>query len=172
VESRVIGRARHALAAAETYLQSRGVTVVNLGENEGEACDLAQAHAQRIRAQLGSTARPFALLSGGETTVTVRNPSGRGGRNTEYLLALGLATKDIEDMWALACDTDGIDGTEDNAGARWQPDSLMRSQDLGLDAHRALANNDAYSYFEALDDLVITGPTLTNVNDFRLVLAA
>jgi glycerate 2-kinase len=170
VENRVIGNARASLDAAATYLEKQGISVINLGENEGESRDLAQAHAKLIRDQLERMPRPFALLSGGETTVTVRNPGGRGGRNTEYLLALGLALKGMENVWALACDTDGIDGTEGNAGALWQPDSLARSQGLGLDAHGALASNNAYAFFQALDDLVITGPTRTNVNDFRLVL--
>ncbi|HYP68560.1 MAG TPA: glycerate kinase [Thiobacillaceae bacterium] len=170
VENRVIGSARQLLSAAEAYLHERGITVVNLGENVGESRELAQAHARLIRDRLQSMPRPFALLSGGETTVIVRNPAGRGGRNTEYLLALGLALKGIASVWGLACDTDGIDGTEENAGARWQPDSLARSQGLGLDAQNALAGNNAYAFFQALDDLVITGPTRTNVNDFRLVL--
>jgi hydroxypyruvate reductase len=170
VESRVIGGARQALAAAETYLQSRGISVINLGEIEADSRELARAHAQLLRDQLGNMPRPLALLSGGETTVTVRNPSGRGGRNTEYLLALGLALGDLGNVWALACDTDGIDGTEDNAGALWQPDSLERSRALRLDARDALANNNAYRFFEALDGLIITGPTRTNINDFRLVL--
>jgi glycerate 2-kinase len=172
VENRVIGNARQSLAAAEAHLQSRGINVINLGEIEGESRELAQAHAGQIRNQLGSMVRPFALLSGGETTVTVRDPSGRGGRNTEYLLALGLALKDLEHVWGLACDTDGIDGTEDNAGALWQPDSLARSRDMQLNAQTDLDHNNAYSFFRALGDLIITGPTLTNVNDFRLVLAA
>jgi glycerate 2-kinase len=172
VENRVIGGARQALAAAEANLQSRGISVINLGEIEGESRERAQTHAQLIRDQSGNIPRPLALLSGGETTVTVRNPSGRGGRNTEYLLALGLALKDLEHVWGLACDTDGIDGTEDNAGALWQPDSLARSRDMQLNAQTDLDHNNAYSFFRALGDLIITGPTLTNVNDFRLVLAA
>jgi len=172
VENRVIGNARQSLAAAEAHLRSRGINVINLGENEGESRELAQAHAGQTRNHLGRMVRPFALLSGGETTVTVRDPSGRGGRNTEYLLALGLALKDLEKVWALACDTDGIDGTEDNAGALWQPDSLARSKGMQLNAQGDLDHNNAYSFFQALGDLIITGPTLTNVSDFRLVLAA
>lgn len=170
VKNCVIGSARQSLAAAESCLQSRGITVINLGENEGESRELALAHAKLIREYLRTIPRPFALLSGGETTVTVRNPSGRGGRNTEYLLTLGLALGNLENVWALACDTDGIDGTEDNAGALWQPDSLERSLGLRLDGRGALVINDAYRFFQALDDLIITGPTRTNVNDFRLAL--
>jgi hydroxypyruvate reductase len=172
VENQIIGNARLALDAAAAYLQGRGIGLINLGENEGESCELAHGHARVIRDRLESMPRPFALLSGGETTVTVRNPNGRGGRNTEYLLALGLALSGTENVWALACDTDGIDGTEDNAGALWQPDSLVRSEGLGLDAQGALTSNNAYAFFQALDDLVMTGPTRTNVNDFRLVLVA
>ena len=170
VENLVIGNARQMLAAAEAYLQHRGIGVINVGEIEGESREIAGAHAKLIRDLLEDMPRPFALLSGGETTVKVRNPSGRGGRNTEYLLALGLALMDLQNLWGLACDTDGTDGTEDNAGALWQPDSLARSQGLQLDAQCALTNNNAYEFFQALDDLIITGPTRTNVNDFRLAL--
>jgi hydroxypyruvate reductase len=109
------------------------------------------------------------LLSGGETTVTVTG-TGRGGRNVEFLLALAVALNGIEGISALACDTDGIDGTEDNAGAIAYPDSLARATARGISAQAALVNNDAYGFFAALDDLVMTGPTLTNVNDFRAVL--
>jgi hydroxypyruvate reductase len=109
------------------------------------------------------------ILSGGETTVTVRG-SGRGGRNTEYLLSLALALDGHPRVHALACDTDGIDGTEDNAGAAIGPDTLARAAAAGLDSAAMLAANDAYSLFERLGDLVVTGPTRTNVNDFRAVL--
>ena len=159
------------LAAAEAHLQHQGIGVINVGEIEGESREIAGAHAKLIRDLLEDMPRPFALLSGGETTVKVRNPSGRGGRNTEYLLALGLGLMDLQNLWGLACDTDGTDGTEDNAGALWQPNSLARSQVLQLDAQCALTNNNAYEFFQALDDLIITGPTRTNVNDFRLALA-
>jgi len=109
------------------------------------------------------------LLSGGETTVTVTG-TGRGGRNVEFLLALGVALNGIDGISALACDTDGIDGTEDNAGAIVYPDSLERAAACGISAQAALVDNDAYGFFAALGDLVMTGPTLTNVNDFRAVL--
>lgn len=172
VENRIIGSARAALHAAQTRLEQQGVRVINLGEIEGESRSVAQAHAELLRAQLNNGRPPIALISGGETTVTVRNANGRGGRNTEYLLTLGLALKDIENVWAIACDTDGIDGTEDNAGAVWTPDTLTRAWAVGLDAEARLEANDAYGFFSALGDLVVTGPTRTNVNDFRLVLAA
>ncbi len=113
--------------------------------------------------------KPCLLLSGGETTVTVRG-NGRGGRNAEFLLALGLALDGYPDIHAIACDTDGIDGTEDNAGALLAPDSLDRALARGIDARAQLADNDGYGFFSALDDLVVTGPTRTNVNDFRAIL--
>jgi hydroxypyruvate reductase len=116
------------------------------------------------------SSKPLALLSGGETTVTVRNPTGHGGRNSEYLLALGLAMKDVENFWAIACDTDGIDGTEDNAGAIWTPDTFAQSIESGLNAEEMLQANNAQEFFRSLDKLVTTGPTRTNVNDFRLAL--
>jgi len=146
--------------------------VLNLGEIEGESSRVARLHAELIADRLKTMQRPFALLSGGETTVTVKNTNGRGGRNTEYLLALGLALDEAARAWAIACDTDGIDGTEDNAGAIWTPDSLRRARSAGLDAAAMLDANDAYGFFGALHDLVVTGPTRTNVNDFRLVLLA
>lgn len=169
-ENRIIGSARSVLAAAQAWLEHQGVEVINLGEIEGESSSVAQAHVGLIRTKLESARRPFALLSGGETTVTVRNENGRGGRNTEYLLALGLALKDAAGAWAIACDTDGIDGTEDNAGAVWTPDTLARAEAAGLDAAAMLDANDAYGFFSALGNLVVTGPTRTNVNDFRLVI--
>lgn len=170
VENRVIGSARTSLSAAQAWLERQGMQVINLGEIEGEAREVASTQADLIRRQLSNLSRPFALLSGGETTVTVRNANGRGGRNAEYLLALGLALKDAKDIWALACDSDGIDGTEDNAGALWTPDTLARAKAAGLDAAARLEANDAYGFFSRLGDLVVTGPTRTNVNDFRLVL--
>ena len=109
------------------------------------------------------------LLSGGETTVTVRG-KGRGGRNAEFLLALTVALNGHPNIYALAGDTDGVDGTEDNAGALVSPDTLARAAKRGLDAKSYLADNDGYSFFSALGDLVVTGPTLTNVNDFRAIL--
>ena len=112
---------------------------------------------------------PCVLLSGGETTVTVRG-NGRGGRNAEFLLALALALDSTPNIHALACDTDGIDGPEDNAGCLLTPDTLSRARALGLDAKAHLANNDGYGFFSRLNDLVVTRPTRTNVNDFRAIL--
>jgi hydroxypyruvate reductase len=112
---------------------------------------------------------PCVLLSGGETTVTVKG-KGRGGRNAEFLLALAVQLAGDEDIYALAADTDGIDGSEDNAGAIVTPDTLERAANLGLNPKASLADNDGYGFFDKLQDLVKTGPTLTNVNDFRAIL--
>jgi hydroxypyruvate reductase len=109
------------------------------------------------------------LISGGETTVTVRG-GGRGGRNAEFLLALAVALNGEAGIHAVAGDTDGIDGTEDNAGALLDPTSIVRAAARGIDARRALADNDGYGFFTALGDLIVTGPTRTNVNDFRAIL--
>lgn len=168
----IIGSARDALNAARNRLESSGMTVIDLGEIEGEARILAHAHADLIRSRLVDTSRPFALLSGGEAIVTLRQTDGRGGRNTEYLLAVGIALSNVQNLWALACDTDGIDGTEDNAGAVWMSDTLERACAAELDATACLDANNSYGYFKKLDNLVITGPTRTNVNDFRLILVA
>jgi len=111
------------------------------------------------------------LISGGECTVTVRG-HGRGGRCAEFLLALAPELAGLENVWALAADTDGIDGTEDNAGALCTPDTIARAAALGLDARTLLDDNDGYRYFAALDDLIVTGPTRTNVNDYRVILIA
>ena len=108
-------------------------------------------------------------MSGGEATVTLRG-NGKGGPNSEFLLALALALKGRADAHAIACDTDGIDGSEDNAGAFIGPDTLQRARALGLDAAAMLDNNDAHGFFAGLGDLIVTGPTYTNVNDFRAIL--
>jgi hydroxypyruvate reductase len=169
VRNRVIATARDALAAAARRAEALGVTPVVLGEFAGEAREVARAHAEILRQYLAREAGPIVLLSGGETTVTVRG-CGRGGRNSEYLLALALALNGPPRIWALACDTDGIDGTEANAGALLAPDSLARAAERGVDAAAALARHDSYAVFEALGDLVQTGPTRTNVNDLRAIL--
>jgi hydroxypyruvate reductase len=126
------------------------------------------AHAALARAYAAS-GTPLVILSGGETTVTVRG-KGRGGRNAEYLLSLALALKGAADIYALAADTDGIDGSEDNAGAIITPDTLARAEAAGIDLETCLRTNDAYAAFHDLGDLVVTGPTRTNVNDFRAIL--
>ena len=162
----IIATPRDALEAAAAAARAAGATPIILGDAiEGEARMVAAQQAARAReADTGTV-----LLSGGETTVIVRG-KGRGGRNTEFLLALALALQGAPDVYALAADTDGTDGTEDNAGAFIGPDTLARLRFKGLDPAALLADNDAWSAFAALDDLVVTGPTFTNVNDFRAIL--
>ena len=172
VQNRLIATPQMALESACEAARSAGVSVQLLGDAlEGDARQCGLEHAQlalQCRTQGASAQTPFVLLSGGETTVKVVG-NGRGGRNAEFLLSLTLGLKGTPGIWAIACDTDGIDGTEDNAGAIVRPDTLARGRALGLDAAAMLANNDAYSYFAALGDLVVTGPTRTNVNDFRAI---
>jgi hydroxypyruvate reductase len=169
----LVARPLGSLQAAAEVARAAGVTPLILGDAiEGEAREVGRAMAGIAHAAAlhGLPVKPPAvLLSGGETTVTVRG-HGRGGRNAEFLLGLGLALEAHPRIHALACDTDGIDGTETNAGALWAPDSVARARALGLDPAKMLEDNDAYSLFAALDDLVVTGPTLTNVNDFRAIL--
>jgi hydroxypyruvate reductase len=172
-ETRMIARPQDSLEAAAAVARAAGVTPVILGDSlEGEAREVAQVMAGIARqvARFGQpAAAPCVLLSGGETTVTLRG-RGRGGRNAEFLLALTVALEGAPGIHAIACDTDGIDGSEDNAGALCGPDSLKRAAAAGLDAKVMLADNDGYGFFSGLGDLVMTGPTLTNVNDFRAVL--
>ncbi|MGD1038948.1 MAG: glycerate kinase [Roseiarcus sp.] len=161
------------LQAAAQAARAAGVSATLLGDAiEGEAREVGKvlAGVARSAAMHGEPARPpCVLLSGGETTVTVRG-KGRGGRNAEFLLGLAIALDGAPGVHALAGDTDGIDGSEDNAGAYVAPDTLARAAALGFSAKDRLADNDAYSFFQALGDLVVTGPTLTNVNDFRAIL--
>jgi len=171
--SHVIATAQHALEAAAAQARALGYEAHILSDSiEGEARDVAEVHAGIVR-QIVARNQPFnkpcVILSGGETTVTVRG-NGRGGRNAEFLLALGVALDGLPGVHAIACDTDGIDGSEDNAGAMLTPDSLARAEALGLRAKQMLDNNDGYGFFDALGDLIVTGPTRTNVNDFRAIL--
>jgi hydroxypyruvate reductase len=172
VENVVIATAQTALDAAAKAARKAGVTPLVLGNAiEGESREIAKMHAGMARqvAMHGQPApAPCVLISGGETTVTVQG-KGRGGRDAEFLLALAIALGGQDETWALACDTDGIDGTEDNAGAIMASDTLARARAMGLKAADYLANNDAYNFFKALDDLIVTGPTRTNVNDFRAI---
>jgi hydroxypyruvate reductase len=168
----VLATADDALHAARRLAESQGIQVLVLGDLAGDARQLAKRHASlalKIAAGNGPVAVPGVVLSGGETTVRVTG-TGRGGRNGEYALQLMLSLDGDPAISALACDTDGVDGTGDNAGCLVFPDSLRRCRDKGLDAHAAQAANDSYRVFAALDDLVMTGPTLTNVNDFRAIL--
>jgi hydroxypyruvate reductase len=169
----MIATPQMSLEAAAKVARRAGVKPLILGDAiEGEAREVALVHAgiaRQVKRHRQPLPAPCVLLSGGETTVTVRG-KGRGGRNAEFLLALAVAMGGEAGVWALAGDTDGIDGTEDNAGAIATPDSLARAATRGMDAKAMLANNDGYSFFSGLNDLVVTGPTLTNVNDFRAVL--
>lgn len=169
----VVATAQQALEAAAGVARAAGITPYILSdEMEGEARDVGMVHAALAR-QVALRGQPFqkpcVIISGGETTVTVRG-KGRGGRNAEFLLSFAAALDGLPDVHAIACDTDGIDGSEDNAGAIYQPDSVARAEQLGKRARAMLDNNDGYSFFDALGDLVVTGPTRTNVNDFRAIL--
>jgi glycerate 2-kinase len=172
-ELHMIATPQMSLEAAAKVARKAGVTPVILGDAiEGESREVALVHAgiaRQVRRHSQPAKAPCVLLSGGETTVTVQG-HGRGGRNAEFLLALAVAINAEPGISALAGDTDGVDGTEDNAGALLTPDSLARAAASGLDAKAMLADNDGYSFFSGLGDLVITGPTLTNVNDFRAIL--
>ena len=169
----VIVTAQQSLEAAAQLARAAGYMPVILSSSlEGEAREVALVHAAIARQvlQYGQpAARPCVILSGGETSVTVRG-GGRGGRNAEFLLALAVALDGLPGVHAIAADTDGIDGTEDNAGAWLAPDTLAAAQALGLDARNRLADNDGYGFFSALGQLIVTGPTRTNVNDFRAIV--
>ena len=164
-----------ALEAAAGVARAAGVTPYILGDSlEGEARDVGTVMAG-IALQTAQRGQPFpapcVLLSGGETTVTVRG-NGRGGRNVEFLLALGIALQGRDGIHALAGDTDGVDGQEEIAGALLAPDTLRRAWALGIKPRDSLDNNDGHGFFQALGDSVVTGPTLTNVNDFRAILVS
>ena len=173
VENRVIATAHRSLMTAAAFFQGRGVTPMVLGDSvTGESSEVAKVYgalARQIREHSHPFKRPVALISGGETTVTLRG-KGRGGRCTEFLLSLAVDLDGLPETWAIACDTDGIDGSEDNAGAVLAPEALARARALGLSAKALLANNDGYGFFAAVDSLVVTGPTRTNVNDYRAIL--
>jgi hydroxypyruvate reductase len=172
-EVTLIATPQHALQAAADVAAEAGIVPLILGDSiEGEARDVARVHAgiaRQVIRHRQPAHPPCVLLSGGETTVTVRG-RGRGGRNAEFLLALTLALDGEKNVHALAGDTDGIDGTSDNAGGVLAPDTLARAAALGLNARAHLADNNAYDFFAALGDLIVTGPTRTNVNDFRAIL--
>jgi glycerate 2-kinase len=169
----MIATPQMALEAAAKIARDAGITPLILGDAiEGEARDVAMVMAgiaRQVRRHGQPVAAPCVLLSGGETTVTIRG-KGRGGRNAEFLTALAVALDGVEGIYALAADTDGIDGSEDNAGAWLAPDSIARAALKGIEVKACLANNDGYSFFQAAGGLIVTGPTLTNVNDFRAIL--
>jgi glycerate 2-kinase len=172
-ENRVIATAQQSLQAAAKFFEANGVRAAILGDSvTGEAREVAKAYAalaREVKAHGQPWRPPVALISGGECTVTVKG-HGRGGRCAEFLLSLVNELQGADGIHALACDTDGIDGTEDNAGAIAAPDSFARAAQLGLRADKLLGNNDGYGFFSALGDLVVTGPTRTNVNDYRAIL--
>jgi len=173
VENRVIATAQGSLQAAASFFIGHDILPAILGDSvTGEAREVAKVYAalaREVRQHGLPYQPPVALISGGETTVTVRG-RGRGGRNAEFLLALAVDLNGADGIHALACDTDGIDGSENNAGALLAPDSLQRAADKKLDAAKLLNDNDGYGFFSALGDLVVTGPTRTNVNDYRVIL--
>ncbi|MDB5821917.1 MAG: glycerate kinase [Herminiimonas sp.] len=173
VSNKVIATAHQSLDAAAAFFRSHAITPVVLGDTvTGEASEVAKVYAALVREIRGFNqpfATPVALISGGECTVTVRG-NGRGGRCAEFLASLAAELDGMSDVYAIAADTDGIDGTEDNAGAVLSPDSAACAAALGISARKLLENNDGYSYFSALGDLLVTGPTRTNVNDYRAIL--
>ncbi len=173
VATTVIATAHGSLQAAAEFFRTHQITPVVLGDTvTGEAAEVAKVYAALAR-EIRTHAQPFkppvALISGGECTVTVRG-NGRGGRCAEFLTSMAIELDGMPDVYALAADTDGIDGTEDNAGALLFPDSAARAAALCVSAKKLLANNDGYNYFAALGDLLVTGPTRTNVNDYRVIL--
>lgn len=173
VENRIYAAPAQSLDAAAELARDAGIKVQILGDAiEGEARDIAASHAAlalKLQAGRGPDAPPLLLLSGGELTVT-RRGDGIGGPNAEYCLALAIALGGAAGIHALACDTDGVDGAAEVAGAVIGPDTLMLAHNHGIDPQQALARNDAHRFFAAIDRQVITGPTLTNVNDFRAIL--
>jgi hydroxypyruvate reductase len=173
IETRIITAPQTALEAAAQVARAAGITPYILSDRmEGEARDIGTAHAAIAR-QVATHGQPFkppcVLLSGGETTVTIAG-NGRGGRNVEFLLSLAVALDGLAGVHALAGDTDGVDGMEEIAGACLTPDTLERAWALGMNPRISLDNNDGHGFFQALGDSVITGPTLTNVNDFRAIV--
>jgi glycerate 2-kinase len=176
VETHVIATSRGSMQAAAQLFRENGIEPVILGDSvTGEAKEVAKVMAALVR-EIREHGTPFkppvVLLSGGECVVTVNQAGGRGGRCGEFLLSLALELGGMPDVHALAADTDGIDGSEENAGALLAPDSLARAQALELNARKLLAGHDSYGFFSALGDLVVTGPTRTNVNDYRAILIA
>lgn len=175
VVNRVIATPHASLTRAAAFFQQHGVTPMILGDSvTGEAREVAKVHAafaRQIQQHHHPLKPPVAIISGGECTVTLRNAGqGRGGRCSEFLLSLAIDLDAREDIFAIACDTDGIDGSEENAGAYLEPASLARAHALDVSAKSLLGINDAYGFFSSLDDLIVTGPTRTNVNDYRAIL--
>jgi glycerate 2-kinase len=175
VENRVIATAHASLSMAGAFFQQRGITPMILGDSvTGEAREVAKVYAalaRQIRTHHHPIRTPVALISGGECTVTLaEGNTGRGGRCSEFLLSLAIDLDAMPDTYALACDTDGIDGSEDNAGAYLSPTSLAQARAKNVDAKSLQLKNDAFGFFAATHELVHTGPTRTNVNDYRVIL--
>jgi glycerate 2-kinase len=174
VENVMIATPQASLEAAAAVARKAGLTPVILGDSiEGESRDVGLVHAGIARqcAMRGQPAEPpCVLISGGETTVTIKSPGGKGGPNTDFLLSMAIALDGAPNIYALAGDTDGVDGSEDNAGALIYPDTLKRAKAAGISAKAHQAKNDPYTFFQGIGDLLETGPTMTNVNDLRLVL--
>ncbi|MBP7651729.1 MAG: glycerate kinase, partial [Phenylobacterium sp.] len=169
---KLIATPQHAIDAVAAKAEAAGIPTLILGDLEGESREVAKVHAgiaRQVRKHGQPLKAPCLILSGGETTVTVRG-NGRGGRNAEFLLSLTADLKGEPNIWALAGDTDGIDGMESNAGALMSPCSYSRATKAGLNPLHELDNNNGYGFFAELGDLVITRPTRTNVNDFRAIL--
>ena len=175
VETKLIASPQKSLEAAAAIAREAGITPIILGDSiEGEAREVGfvmAGIALQVRRFSQPAPAPCVVISGGETTVTVQG-SGAGGRNVEFLMALALKLNGAENITALAADTDGVDGAREVAGAFITPDTLARARGLGIDPWASLANNDGHGFFEKLGDQIITGPTLTNVNDFRAVFIA
>ncbi|HEY4372948.1 MAG TPA: glycerate kinase [Burkholderiales bacterium] len=170
-ETKVIATAYQSLEAAAEVFRAAGIATENLGDTiTGEAREVGRGQAQQLREL--APRRPLALISGGECTVTVKNPNGRGGRCSEYLLAAAIELDGEAGAYGLAADTDGIDGSEPNAGAAFGPDTLAHARAQGKEAAALLEANDAWGFFDAVGGLITTGPTRTNVNDYRVLLLA
>ena len=172
-EVHIIARPAASLKAAAKKAREVGLNVLLLSDSlEGVAHQVAKDHAKlalAVREGSGPVVPPALIISGGELTVKLLG-NGRGGPNSEYMLAMAIALNEADGIHAIACDTDGIDGSEDNAGAIISPSTLRRGIKAGVNPHNHLIDNDSYSFFKALNDLIITGPTYTNVNDFRAIL--
>lgn len=169
VDVQIISSAKHSLQAAEKYARAQGVETVIFGDDiEGESSIVAQEQVKKAGASKLSQMTVY--LSGGETTVTIKGSGGKGGPNTEFMLSCLITANGQKNIYGIAVDTDGIDGSEDNAGAFFTPETLKIAKEKNLEAQKYLAANDSYNFFKDVDGLVITGPTYTNVNDFRAIM--
>ena len=167
VKNVLLASGKDMLKKAELFLNKNKIQTLNLGDGiKGESRQIALKHAKKI---LETNKKKFAIISGGETTVTVSG-SGKGGRNSEYALSLFNKVKNTDDIAVISCDTDGIDGSEDNAGVYFDNKILKKANQLNLDPELFLKKNDSYTFFKKLNSLIHTGPTLTNVNDYRVVM--